>query len=60
MVSAEALIGVEEITRYSRMTKNDIMREVMHGGFPAYKDGTGRWRSTRSSIDVWLKQRADG
>jgi excisionase family DNA binding protein len=60
VVSTEALMGVDEITRYARITKNDMMREVIRGGFPAYKDGTGRWRSTRSAVDEWLRRKSHG
>lgn len=54
----DQLVGMKEICEYAEFSKQTVVELVAEKRFPAAKI-KGRWRSCRSSIDLWTKRQIE-
>ena len=50
-----ALITIEEVAAYLRLSKDTVYRMAQSSKIPASKVGT-QWRFRRDDVDAWLEQ----
>ena len=53
MTLMDALMTIEEVASYLRLSKDTVYRMVQKGRIPASKVGT-QWRFRRADVDQWL------
>lgn len=53
MTLMDALMTIDEVAFYLRLSKDTVYRMVQKGRIPASKVGM-QWRFRRSDVDLWL------
>jgi len=51
----DALMTIEEVASYLRLSKDTVYRMAQAGKIPASKVGQ-QWRFRREDVDAWLEQ----
>jgi excisionase family DNA binding protein len=54
----EALLTIEEVAAYLKVSKETVYKMAQRGEVPALKVGT-QWRFERSAIEEWLRSRSN-
>jgi excisionase family DNA binding protein len=52
----DALMTIEEVASYLRLSKDTVYRMAQVGKIPAHKVGA-QWRFRREDVDRWLEER---
>lgn len=55
MEPMDALMTIEEVASYLRLSKDTVYRMAQAGKIPASKVGQ-QWRFRREDVDAWLEQ----